>query len=297
MFVCLKTQIHQRIYSDVCMLVYKVCTSGTCIRFDHLCFYSNSQKIHRAQRSTKDKLERSGSNFVGAKGEIAKLLKDERSVFNITGFCTSQNIEWKFIPEQTLHFGGLQEAAVKSLKLHLKKVLGEATLNFKEFTTVLVQVETCLNSRPLTPIPEASDTLEVLTSGHFLIGRPITVLHVPDESDTQMLGTLRRWKLCQTLVRHLQMRWSHEYLNILNQFTKWHSPNKDYKIGDIVCLRDGPTAPTRWPLVRIVNVYPGEDGKVRVVTVKTAKGIYKSPVVKVIPQFKKKVRKKSQKKM
>ena len=78
------------------------------------------------------------------------------------------------------------------------------------------------------------------------------------------------------------MRWSHEYLNVLNQFTKWHSTNKDYKIGDIVCLRDGPTAPTRWPLARITNVYLGEDGKVHVVTVKTAKGIYKRPIEKAL---------------
>ena len=42
-----------------------------------------------------------------------------------------------------------------------------------------------------------------------------------------------------------------------------------------MCLRDEPTAPTRWPLARIVNVYPGEDGKVRVVTVKLAKGYIK----------------------
>ncbi len=30
----------------------------------------------------------------------------------------------------------------------------------------------------------------------------------------------------------------------------------------------------------MVNVHPGEDGKVRVVTVKTAKGTYKRPVIK-----------------
>ena len=169
-----------------------------------------------------------GSKFVGAKGEIAKLLKDQRSLFNITRFCTSQNIEWKFIPEQTPHFGGLWEVAVKSLKLHLQKVLGEAKLNFEEFTIILVQFEACLNSRPLTPIPEASDTLEVLTPSHFLIGRPITAL--PDKSDTQIVGPLRQWKLCQTLVCHPLMRWLHEYLNTLNQFTKCHSTNKDYKL-------------------------------------------------------------------
>ena len=58
-----------------------------------------------------------GPNLVGAKGEkhVANLLRDERSASSITGFCTSRNIEWKFIPERTSHFGGLWEAAVKAL--------------------------------------------------------------------------------------------------------------------------------------------------------------------------------------
>ena len=197
------------------------------------------------------------------------------------GFCTSQQIKWKFIPERTPHFGGLWEAAVKSLKSHLRKVLGEAKLNFEELSTVLVQVEACLNSRPLTPLPEASDALEVLTPGHFLIGRPLTSL--PENSELQVLKPLRRWQLCQSLTRHLWARWSHEYLTILSRFSKWHTETRDYQVGDIVCLREEPMAPTRWPLARIIKVHPGQDGKVRVVTVRTSKGVYNRPVVKLVP--------------
>ena len=36
-------------------------------------------------------------------------------------------------------------------------------------------------------------------------------------------------------------------------------------------------------LARIIQVHPGKDGKVRVVTVKTAKGIYRRPVIKMVP--------------
>ena len=79
------------------------------------------------------------------------------------------------------------------------------------------------------------------------------------------------------------MPWSHEYLNALYQFTKWKSTYKDYQICDIVCLRNESPVPKRWPLARIINVYPCEDGKVCVVTVKTDKGIYKRPMVQLIP--------------
>ena len=112
------------------------------------------------------------------------LQQDEKSAWAIVGFCTSQQIKWKFRSECTPHFGGQWEAAVKSLKSHLKKVLGEARLNFEEFFTVLVQVEACLDSCPLTPLSEASDKLEVLTPGHFVFGRPLTTL--PEENESQV---------------------------------------------------------------------------------------------------------------
>ena len=75
----------------------------------------------------------------------------------------------------------------------LKKVLKEAKLNFEVFSTVLVQVEACLNSGPLTPLPEASDTHEVLTPGHLLLGKTLAVLS--QESDDQEMEALQRIKI------------------------------------------------------------------------------------------------------
>ena len=221
-----------------------------------------------------------GSNFIGAEREIQQLLREGGSK-QVADFCASQKINWTFSPEHAPHFGGLWEAAVKSFKTHIKIVLGEVKLNFEEFSTVLVQVEACLNSRPLTPLPDHSDALEVLTPGHFLIGRPLAAL--PDEVSHEKVTHLRRWQLCQALVRHLWARWSSEYLRSLWKISKWHKPSENLQEGDIVCLREEPLAPTKWPLARIVQVHPGKDGKVRVVTVRTAKGVYRRPVIKVVP--------------
>ena len=48
-------------------------------------------------------------------------------------------------------------------------------------------------------------------------------------------------------------------------------------------MRDKPMAPTKWPFAHIVEIYPRMDEKVRVVTVRRMKGIYKRPIVKVFP--------------
>ena len=50
-----------------------------------------------------------------------------------------------------------------------------------------------------------------------------------------------------------------------------------------MCVREEPMAPTRWPLPRVVEVHPRQDGKVRVVTIMTAKGVFTRPVVKLVP--------------
>ena len=107
-----------------------------------------------------------------------------------------------FIPKRAPHFGGLWEAAVKSFKTHLVRVIGNSKLNFEEMTTVLTQVEACLNSRLLGTLPHNDDDgIEVLTPGHLLIGCPLQAL--PDHPhSSQSLSLLRRWYLCQGLVRH-----------------------------------------------------------------------------------------------
>jgi len=224
-----------------------------------------------------------GTNFVGAANELKALfafLREKGTQRKISEFCSSQSISWKFIPERAPHFGGLWEAAVKSMKQHLKKVVGETKLTFEECCTVLTQVEACLNSRPLCPLPDSDEGLEALTPGHFLIGRPLEAL--PDSSLAyQPNSLLRRWQLCQALVRHFWKRWSNEYMTHLTRFTKWNNPNRNLQVGDLVCLRKEDLFPTKWPLARVVAVHPGKDGLVRVITVKTAKGTYKRPVTKV----------------
>ena len=62
-----------------------------------------------------------------------------RPLNTISEFCTAQNIQWKF---KAPHFGSLWEAAVKSMKIHLK-IVGGTKLNFEELTTVLTQIEAC----------------------------------------------------------------------------------------------------------------------------------------------------------
>ena len=56
------------------------------------------------------------------------------------------SVQWKFIPERAPHFSGIWESAVKSMKTHLRRIVSNVKLTFEEFSTVLAQIEACLNS-------------------------------------------------------------------------------------------------------------------------------------------------------
>ena len=54
-------------------------------------------------------------------------------------------------------------------------------------------------------------------------------------------------------------------------------------------MRQEPIVPTKWPLARVIKICPGVDGKDRVGSVKTNKGAYDRPVVKIVPLVQKKI--------
>ena len=225
-----------------------------------------------------------GTNFVGANREIKEMydfLKEQRTRGEISDFCSPQNIQWKFIPERAPHFGGLWEATVKSMKFHFKRVIGDIKLNFEELMTVLTQIESCLNSRPLTSLPTHDDDgIEALTPDHFLIGQSLEC--IPDSSFSyHSLSLLKRWDICQSIVHHFWKRWSCEYLISLRRSNKWLFPSRNIQTNDIVVLQDDNLIPTKWPLARVLQVHPGKDGIVRVATVKMSTGMYKRPVSKL----------------
>jgi len=86
---------------------------------------------------------------------------------------------------------------------YLRRVVGKYTRHFEEMSTVLSEVEACLNSRPLGIVPcNYEKCIEVLTPKHLLIWHLIQVL--PDCHSSCSFGLLRIDYFCQILARHLE---------------------------------------------------------------------------------------------
>ncbi|GFU52264.1 integrase catalytic domain-containing protein [Trichonephila clavipes] len=89
-----------------------------------------------------------------------------------------------------------------------------------------------------------------------------------------------RWKLLQNIKRGFWKKWSSDFLFSLQPRKKWQDAQPNLKEEDIVLIKgEGP--PGTWPMVRVLQVHPGNDGLVRVATVKTKDSVFKRPVHKL----------------
>ncbi|KAJ8723487.1 hypothetical protein PYW08_003399 [Mythimna loreyi] len=225
-----------------------------------------------------------GRNFVGANKELMAAWKEANLVFegDISNRLALEGTQWHYIPAYSPNFGGLWEAGVKSVKHHLKRVL-TTNVTYEEMTTVLCQIEACLNSRPLCPIDDKDpDCIEVLTPGHFLIGEAPIVVPSPDFKGTK-INSLSRWQYTQKLLGDFWRRWQQEYLTRLQQRPIWLKKSEEFKIGDVVLIKTEGLPPGKFSLGRVVDKHPGEDGITRVYSIKSGNNIVKRCCSKLCP--------------
>ncbi|XP_055633074.1 uncharacterized protein LOC129773488 [Toxorhynchites rutilus septentrionalis] len=224
------------------------------------------------------------TNFAGAEKEFKTLLRqfnDQQHQHTVTSLCAEIGIQFNFIPARAPTFGGLWEAAVKSLKHHLRRVVGLEALTAEAMQTVLTQVESCLNSRPLTALSEDPNDLAVLTPGHFLVGSALQSIPEPDLAEVPV-NRLSLWQAMQRKLQLFWKLWSTDYLQQLQQRTKHIIRQPNVLAGQLVLLKDDNLPPLKWIVGRIISTHPGTDGIVRVVKVKTSSGaVFDRPVVKV----------------
>lgn len=226
-----------------------------------------------------------GTNFIGAKAHLDDIYRFIESSEYTSAFkeeLLKHRIDWKLNPPAAPHMGGIWEANIKSVKTHLNKILGSQLLSYEEFATVLTQVESLLNSRPLCWLSSDPIDPQPLTPTHFLTLTPLKMLPT-SEVTSETLTRLTRKQLLDHLVQSFWRRWTSEYLHGLQIRQKWNTESCPVKVGTIVILMQDNTPVLQWPIGIIEAVFPGADGVVRVISVKTSRGTYRRPVIKVCP--------------
>ena len=214
-----------------------------------------------------------GTNFVGARNELNELyelLRNRKFQQTVNDFLLQNRIQWHMIPPHAPNFGGLWEGAIKSAKKHLTRVLGETRMTFEELYTVLTQVESCLNSRPLSPNSSDPTDLNPFIPGHFLIGDSLSAVPQPDLRHIPQ-NRLSRYEHLQRMLQHFWDRWHSEYLSQLQQRHNWTRDHTSFLApGAMVVIKEDNQPPMKWRLGCVMELHPGPDNVAQVVSVRTS---------------------------
>ncbi|XP_055543341.1 uncharacterized protein LOC129728893 [Wyeomyia smithii] len=249
----------------------------------YVCMTTKAVHLEAVSDLSTDAFLASLRRLIARRGMIRELHSDNATNFRGANHelrAFSREIEWHFIPPDAPEFGGLWEAAVKSCKTHLKRIVGNVKLTFEELATVLAQIEAVMNSRPLFTISNDPADPLVITPAHYLIGRPLTAPAEPSLEDVKV-SRLSRWQHLQLLREQFWRAWSRDYLNTLQPRKKYLREMPNVRVGMIVLLHDRNQPPLNWKLGRIEEVYPGDDGLVRAVDVLSNGHHFRRPINKV----------------
>ncbi|XP_064650018.1 uncharacterized protein LOC135501704 [Lineus longissimus] len=220
-----------------------------------------------------------GTNFRGANAELARALQD-LDQDRINGLLSPLGIKWHFNPPAAPHFGGAWERLVSSVKRALSATLKNTLVTDTVLRTALIEVEAVLNSRPLTHNSPDPDDFSAVTPNHFLLGRVDRKIP-PVECQDREINSRRRWRQCQVIADRVCSRWKKEYLPTLTVRSRWTKDVDSTTVASLVLLVDEETPRGHWELGRITATYPGDDGRVRAVDVKTARNTFRRPAAKV----------------
>lgn len=211
--------------------------------------------------------------FKSASKEIKKLLRSPR----LKEYLTLKGVKWRFIVELAPFQGGYWERLVRSTKRCLVKVIGRALLKFDEMSTILVEIESVINSRPLTYVYDDSEGISYpLTPSHLINGRNLDRL--PNDAHFEIVNTYeslsKRARYNRRLLTQFTTSWKREYLlGLLEAYKPKDNANEPViKVNDIVILRNEQVKRSFWKLCKVVELLTGTDGTVRSARVQVAGG-------------------------
>ena len=242
--------------------------------------YINAVRRFSARRGMPKKIwSDNGTNFVGARTEIDRAMKDMDKTI-IEKYSLENGVAWHFNSPAAPHTGGVWKRLIGVIKRVLNSMLLKTSLNDEILDTLLCEAENIVNSRPITKVSSDPQDLAALTPNHLLVLKDAPGLAWGDFNEKDQYR--RRWRHAQYIADQFWRKWKAEYLLEMQRRNKWHHPEENVKIGDLVLIQDLQTHRNLWPLGRVESVSTGDDGLVRSAIVKTQQGTLKRPIQRLI---------------
>ena len=208
-----------------------------------------------------------GTNFIATKRQLDSSCQiDVEDIKN--DLLTNHRCDWKLNPPRASHCGGAWErkiGCVKRVLDHSLSLLKLRSLSRDEFATLLQEAAAIVNNTPLWEVSSHPDDPAPLSPASLITLRDSP--NPPDidqfsESDLLAYGK-RRWRRVKYLSEQFWIRWRRDYLQQLQLRHKWKFHTPCATVGDIVLIRDKNTKRNKWPMARVAEVFPSDDGLVR----------------------------------
>ena len=249
-----------------------------------ICATSRALHLELVKNMTAKTFRNSLKGLITRRGIPKLLVSDNAQTFKTTEKCLqsnlkdaklqdllhNENINWKFNLSRSPWWGGFFERMVGLVKEALRKSLGHANLAFNELQELLLDIEFCLNNRPLIYQTEELDS-EALTPNHLVHGRRIAPLRDEEVySDEDQMPAKKRLRYLQRCRERYWNRWTKEYLTSIREHHKIHQGGiNKLTEGDIVLVKDENLPRNRWKLGLILTIVRGKDGVDTGATLKT----------------------------
>ena len=215
--------------------------------------------------------------FISRRGCPTHVISDPGSNFNARdsqSFINSLGVTWHTNLPLAPWYGGFFERLVKSTKELLRKELKTYKLNYEQLQTILFEVETIINNRPITYFYD--DESEIcLTPNHLLFGRNLLLSNPADNelSYPHSNEFIKPSKL-QNIINHFWDRWRKEYLVNLREYHRINCNKKNrpsIQLNDVVIIEDERRPRSSWRLAKVENLIESNDKQIRGAVVRVSK--------------------------
>jgi len=220
-----------------------------------------------------------GTNFRGAYRE----LKDEIKKMNRSGlkeFASLKGITWLFNPPGASHHGGVWERMIRTIRNVFGSLLGEQKMTDEQLRTLMCEVESIVNGRPLTVNSSDPNDYAPLTPNDLLIQKRVTIFP-PGLFGSGLSYAARRWRQVQYMTELFWKRWRKEYLATLHSRQKWISEKPNVNAGDLVILVDENSPRNIWKLGVVERANKDDRGIVRSARIKANGSTIERPITKL----------------
>ena len=204
--------------------------------------------------------------FISVNGMPDLYISDNVKCFagrELKDYLSTLSASWRYILEVSPWWGEFWKQMVQVVKRSLRKILSKLKLTYEELLTVISEIESVVNSRPLCYVYDNSIE-EVITPSHLLLDRRVLTRLDSDFNENNMdcNALSRRLHYLQTLIVHYWNRWRPKHLSELRERHKLTNviPDRQIKLNEVVIIEETHVPRSRWKIGQVEEFITSKDG-------------------------------------